>query len=225
MIQIAYDKKAAADFDAGVTDAVKRCNELINAWDEFMPFLRCDDLATFEQIVTAPGQMFDRLLIDNVRMTANKGLTPSPEQVALLFNIDRLNFYNLVEGKPIKIENCVPCQRARLKPGKQAISLAEYRRFAPYMMFDEGEFTVNTAAAADYKKRFEIYATTPAQVAVAEHYDNLAQLLNKHCADYPINNTDKERIARSLNLQLSEGISGNFLVNSEHVKNLILSIK
>ena len=26
MIQIAYDKKAAADFDAGVTDAVKRCN-------------------------------------------------------------------------------------------------------------------------------------------------------------------------------------------------------
>ena len=225
MIQIAYDKKAAADFDAGVTDAVKRCNELINAWDEFMPFLRCNDLTTFEQIVTAPGQMFDRLLIDNVRMTANKGLTPSPEQVALLFNIDRLNFYNLVEGKPIKIENCVPCQRARLKPGKQAISLAEYRRFAPYMMFDEGEFTVNTAAAADYKKRFEIYATTPAQVAVAEHYDNLAQLLNKHCADYPINNSDKERIARSFNLYLSEAISGNFMVNSEHLKNLIQAIQ
>lgn len=225
MIQIAYDKKAAADFDAGVTDAVKRCNELINAWDEFMPFLRCDDLATFEQIVTAPGQMFDRLLIDNVRMTANKGLTPSPEQVALLFNIDRLNFYNLVEGKPIKIENCVPCQRARLKPGKQAISLSEYKRYSAFMQFSEGEFTVNTAAAGEHKERFTIYATTPQQIAIAEHYDNLVQLLNLHCADYPINNTDKERIARSLNLQLSEGISGNFLVNSEHVKNLILSIK
>ena len=225
MIQIAYDKKAAADFDAGVTDAVKRCNELINAWDEFMPFLRCNDLTTFEQIVTAPGQMFDRLLIENVQMTANKGLKPSPQQVALLYDIDRMNFYNLVEGKPIRIENCVPCQRAKVKPGKQAISLSEYRRYAPYMIFSEGEFIVDTAAAADYKKKFEIYATTPAQVAVATHYDNLVKLLNKHCADYPINNSDKERIARSFNLYLTEAISGNFMVNAEYVKDLILSMK
>jgi hypothetical protein len=164
--------------------------------------------------------MFDQLLIDNVQMTANAGLKPSPQQVALLYDIDRMNFYNLVEGKPI-IENCAPCQRAKVKPGKQAISLAEYRRYAPYMIFSEGEFIVDTAAAADYKKKFEIYATTPAQVAVVEHYDNLVQLLNKHCADYPINNSDKERIAVALNLQLSKGITGDFITNSEYVKNLI----
>lgn len=221
MIKIYDDTKKAAEFDAALNNAVNRCNELINAWDEFMPFLRCNDLTTFEQIVTAPGQMFDRLLIENVQMTANKGLKPSAEQVALLYDIDRLNFYNLVEGKPIKIENCVPCQRAKVKPGKQAISLAEYRRYAPYMIFSEGEFIVDTAAAADYKKKFEIYATTPAQVAVVEHYDNLVQLLNKHCADYPINNSDKERIAVALNLQLSKGITGDFITNSEYVKNLI----
>ncbi len=221
MIKIYDDTKKAAEFDAALNNAVNRCNELINAWDEFMPFLRCNDLTTFEQIVTAPGQMFDRLLIENVQMTANKGLKPSAEQVALLYDIDRLNFYNLVEGKPIKIENCAPCQRAKVKPGKQAISLAEYRRYAPYMIFSEGEFIVDTAAAADYKKKFEIYATTPAQVAVVEHYDNLVQLLNKHCADYPINNSDKERIAVALNLQLSKGITGDFITNSEYVKNLI----
>jgi hypothetical protein len=89
------------------------------------------------------------------------------------------------------------------------------------MIFSEGEFIVDTAAAADYKKKFEIYATTPAQVAVVEHYDNLVQLLNKHCADYPINNSDKERIAVALNLQLSKGITGDFITNSEYVKNLI----
>ena len=221
MIKIYDDTKKAAEFDAGLNNAVQRCNELINIWNEFQPFARCSDVATFEQIVTAPGQMFDRLLIENVQMTANKGLKPSAEQVALLYDIDRLNFYNLVEGKPIKIENCAPCQRAKVKPGKQAISLAEYRRFAPYMIFSEGEFIVDTAAAADYKKKFEIYATTPAQVAVAEHYDNLVQLLNKHCADYPINNSDKERIAVALNLQLSKGITGDFITNSEYVKNLI----
>ena len=221
MIKIYDDTKKAAEFDAGLNNAVQRCNELINIWNEFQPFARCSDVATFEQIVTAPGQMFDRLLIENVQMTANKGLKPSAEQVALLYDIDRLNFYNLVEGKPIKIENCAPCQRAKVKPGKQAISLAEYRRFAPYMIFSEGEFIVDTAAAADYKKKFEIYATTPAQVAVVEHYDNLVQLLNKHCADYPINNSDKERIAVALNLQLSKGITGDFITNSEYVKNLI----
>ena len=221
MIKIYDDTKKAAEFDAGLNNAVQRCNELINIWNEFQPFARCSDVATFEQIVTAPGQMFDQLLIDNVQMTANAGLKPSPQQVALLYDIDRMNFYNLVEGKPIKIENCAPCQRAKVKPGKQAISLAEYRRYAPYMIFSEGEFIVDTAAAADYKKKFEIYATTPAQVAVVEHYDNLVQLLNKHCADYPINNSDKERIAVALNLQLSKGITGDFITNSEYVKNLI----
>jgi len=221
MIKIYDDRKGAADFDAALNNAVQRCNELIDIWHEFQPFARCSDVATFEQIAAAPGQMFDRLLIENVQMTANKGLKPSAEQVALLYDIDRLNFYNLVEGKPIKIENCAPCQRAKVKPGKQAISLAEYRRYAPYMIFSEGEFIVDTAAAADYKKKFEIYATTPAQVAVVEHYDNLVQLLNKHCADYPINNSDKERIAVALNLQLSKGITGDFITNSEYVKNLI----
>jgi len=225
MIKIYDDRKGAADFDAALTNAVNRCNELINIWHEFQPFARCSDVATFEQIAAAPGQMFDRLLIDNVQMTANAGLKPSPQQVALLYDIDRMNFYNLVEGKPIKIENCAPCQRAKVKPGKQAISLAEYRRYAPYMIFSEGEFIVDTAAAADYKKKFEIYATTPAQVAVATHYDNLVKLLNKHCADYPINNSDKERIARSFNLYLTEAISGNFMVNSEHLKNLIQTIQ
>lgn len=221
MIKIYDDTKKAAEFDAALNNAVNRCNELINIWHEFQPFARCSDVATFEQIAAAPGLMFDRLLIENVQMTANAGLKPSPEQVALLYDIDRLNFYNLVEGKPIKIENCAPCQRAKVKPGKQAISLAEYRRYAPYMIFSEGEFIVDTAAAADYKKKFEIYATTPAQVAVVEHYDNLVQLLNKHCADYPINNSDKERIAVALNLQLSKGITGDFITNSEYVKNLI----
>lgn len=221
MIKIYDDTKKAAEFDAGLNNAVQRCNELINIWHEFQPFARCSDVATFEQIAAAPGLMFDRLLIDNVQMTANAGLKPSPEQVARLYDIDRMNFFNLVEGKPIKIENCAPCQRAKVKPGKQAISLAEYRRYAPYMIFSEGEFIVDTAAAADYKKKFEIYATTPAQVAVVEHYDNLVQLLNKHCADYPINNSDKERIAVALNLQLSKGITGDFITNSEYVKNLI----
>ena len=221
MIKIYDDTKKAAEFDAGLNNAVQRCNELIDIWHEFQPFARCSDVATFEQIAAAPGQMFDQLLIDNVQMTANAGLKPSPQQVALLYDIDRMNFYNLVEGKPIKIENCAPCQRAKVKPGKQAISLAEYRRYAPYMIFSEGEFIVDTAAAADYKKKFEIYATTPAQVAVVEHYDNLVQLLNKHCADYPINNSDKERIAVALNLQLSKGITGDFITNSEYVKNLI----
>lgn len=220
MIKIYDDTKKAAEFDAGLNNAVQRCNELIDIWHEFQPFARCSDVATFEQIAAAPGQMFDQLLIDNVQMTANAGLKPSPQQVALLYDIDRMNFYNLVEGKPIK-ENCAPCQRAKVKPGKQAISLAEYRRYAPYMIFSEGEFIVDTAAAADYKKKFEIYATTPAQVAVVEHYDNLVQLLNKHCADYPINNSDKERIAVALNLQLSKGITGDFITNSEYVKNLI----
>jgi len=221
MIKIYDDTKKAAEFDAALNNAVNRCNELINIWHEFQPFARCSDVATFEQIAAAPGLMFDRLLIENVQMTANAGLKPSPEQVARLYDIDRMNFYNLVEGKPIKIENCAPCQRAKVKPGKQAISLAEYRRYAPYMIFSEGEFIVDTAAAADYKKKFEIYATTPAQVAVVEHYDNLVQLLNKHCADYPINNSDKERIAVALNLQLSKGITGDFITNSEYVKNLI----
>lgn len=226
MKKIYEDKKKAAEFETAVETTATRANQLIRIWDEFMPFIKCDNLEMFEKICAAPGLTFDRVLIDNVAMSAAGDLRPSPDQVAKLFNIDRINFYNLCEGRTVKLETCAPCQRAKVKPGKTAISLGEFRKYAQFLTFTErNEFIVNRAALDEYKKRFEIYATSPRQLAIYNHFEDLVQLLNLHCAEYPINNSDKERIAVALNLQLSKGITGDFITNSEYVKNLITAMQ
>jgi hypothetical protein len=172
----------------------------------------------FERLAADPGALFDRLLIDNVQLKAGAGLTADAEQVAKLFNIDRTNFLNLVAGRAVRIEDCAPCQRARVKAGKTAISLSEYNGYKPFLTFDEGDFIRNDAAADEYKKRFTTYATTAAQIAVVNLHTDLVKVLNDFDKKYVISNKDKQFIAKSLHLYLTEAISGSFMIDEIFIK-------
>lgn len=223
MIKVFTDHKAAADFQTRVEGAAQRSNDLLSIWHEFQPFHRCTDIETFEQIASAPGAMFDAVLIDAVQMTVKGGLKPSAEQVAKLYNIDRENFYNLCEGRAVKLETCAPCQRAKAKPGKTSISLAEFRKYEPYLIFDEGEFIINTETLEEHQKQYDFYATSPAQLNIVKHYDDLTAILNKHCSEYEVTDRVKETIATSFHLLLSNGISGDFVTDPEYIKNAIFN--
>jgi hypothetical protein len=220
MIKVFEDKKKAVEFDASIDSTINRCNELINIFHEFQPFKRIQTITDYELLAAAPGVLFDKLLIDNVQLKAT-GLTADPEQVATLFNIDRKNFMNLVAGRSVRIEDCQPCRRVgKIKPGQTAISLSEYLTYKPYMIFDEGEFIRNDAAADERKKDFTTYAVTPQQIAVVNHFSDLVKILNFHYDKYGIG-SEKKIIARGLHLYLTEADSGSFMIDEIFIKDNI----
>jgi hypothetical protein len=58
-----------------------------------------------------------------------------------------------------------------------------------------------------------------------KHFGDLVDILNRHSENYQLNNSQKQSIAGSLRLHLTEAISGQFMVNSETVKNEILKLR
>ncbi len=217
MIKVYEDKKKAVDFDASIDNCIDRCNQLIDIWHEFQPFKRITTVEDFEAVAEDPAKAFDQLLIESVQLKAS-GLTADPEQVAKLFSIDRTNYMNLVAGRSVRIDDCIPCQRAKVKAGKTAISLSEYESYKAFVTFDQGEFVRDYDATEDFKKRFTTYATTDAQIAVVNHFADLVRILNAHDAKYTISNKDKTVIAKALHLYLTQADHGEFMINELFIR-------
>ena len=199
------------------------CNFLINIFEEFQPFMRISSIEDFEILVADPGALFDNLLLENIEIKAAPGMAADPGQLAKLFNLERDAFLNVTAGKPVQIENCTPCQKMRLKPGQSAISLARYSAYKKYLVFTGGEFTINSDAIQQHEEAFDTYAETPQQLQTVSHYQDLVRILNEHDANYPIQSTHKELLTKIFNLHIEHPpYNGAFLINTEHLKNLIL---
>ena len=220
-ILIYSDKHKRATFEKAVIEVIEGCNELIEVFHSFQPFARVTTWEDFEKLVIDPEETFDNVIIANVNLNAGFGIKPDPATAAQLFNIDRPNYLNLVAGMPIQWDDCKPCQKAKIKKGKRAISFERYRTYSPFMRFDGGEFVANPEAIEDKLKSFDVYAVTEEQKAIYIHFTDLIEKLNVHATQYPLPDTAKENIARALNLQLSQGIAGHFVMNKQHVSNLI----
>lgn len=220
MIKVFEDKKRAVDFDNSIDNCIARCNELISIFHEFQSFMRINTASDFENLVDDPAALFDHLLVNNVQLTTSS-LKADPEQLAKLFNIDRPNYLNLVAGRAVRITDCLPCQRVKIKQGQMAISSSEYQTYKQFLIFAECEFIRNEVAIDERKKDFTTYATTEAQIKVVNLHSDLVKMLNEYCSKYPIGNGDKKIIAKALHLYLTQAESGDFMKNTEFLINEI----
>ncbi len=197
-ILIYTDRHKRATFEQSVNEAIADCNTLINIFEEFQPFMRIFSLEDAEILINEPGALFDHLLIQNIEIKAAPGMAADPGQLAKLFNLERDAFLNVTSGKPVQIENCSPCKKA------------------------EGEFTINEEAVRKHEEAFDTYASTPQQLQTVSHYHDLVRILNLHDAKYPIQSTHKEMLTKIFSLDIEHPpFNGAFLINSEHLKNLI----
>ena len=221
-IKIYTDRHKIVEFERSVNETIEASNSLIRIFEEFQPFMRINSVMDFETLVDDPGALYDHLLTTNVQFNATAGMKVDPGQLAKLFNLDRENFLNLTAGKPVQIENCTPCKKMRLKPGKAAISPERYAAYKAFMNFAEGEFTANEEAVRKHEEAFDTYASTPEQLQTVSHYHDLVQILNEHDAKFPIQSTHKEMLTKIFSLDIQHPpFNGAFLINSEHLKNLI----
>jgi|GEM_PF-1003218 hypothetical protein len=223
-ILIYTDNHKRATFEKAVNETIEGCNSLIEIYHTFIePFDRVASREEAEILIRDPEGTFDNALIANVNLSAGHGIKPDPKTAAQLFNIDRPNYLNLVAGFPIVWDDCKPCQKAKIKKGQRAISFERYRTYSPFMRFDGGEFVANPEAIEDKLKSFDVYAVTEEQTAVYNHYTDLITILNCHLEKYPLPDRTKEAIAKGLNLQLSQGVSGTFVMDKQYISHLIAS--
>ena len=110
-------------------------------------------------------------------------------------------------------------------PGRKAISKYQFDQYRDYLLFSAGIFTVNTEAVDADLDRFNVYATTPAEVALYEHFTGLVEILNKHDAMYTLPNPEKKTIANTLHLHLTEAYQGAFMLDVQYLSNEIGKLK
>lgn len=161
-ILISENSNATAQFDRELKDVLERTQSLIDAYHAFQSFERIETLQDLFDLLQDPAGEYDRVIIGATEMKAGN-LQPNPEQVALMFNLDRDKYMSLVSGRTT---------------GKKAISLTAFRQFEDYLLFEGGQLSLNQEAIEVKKKSFAIYATSPEQIEVYRYWNTVCATLN-----------------------------------------------
>lgn len=216
------DVKAEAAFIAGVKTTMDRANELADIFNSMQEWERLYSLDNFILLVTDPVSYFDMVMIQHLNTGTMGNGRPNPEALAQLFNIPRQSYVNMIQGNFDDDPGCIPCGKVKkLRKGKPVIQRDEFERYQAFLLFNSGSFRVNDTAIAEHAKSFETWAVTEGQLERVAHWESMIKMLNTHSELYPIASNVKQSIAKGLGLQLSEAISGSFMIDNETLKNLI----
>jgi len=221
---ISTDRNGIAEFQRAVQGTAEAANQLIQVYEAFQPWEKVTSLDQFTELVSDPKKYFDDTIVVNVHVTA-RGLTVDPEQAARLFNISRDLYNNAVSGMPLVMDDCPECQRAKVKPGKRAISKHEFSAYREYLIFSAGRFSVDQSKIDADLDKFSTYAESEEELSLYTLHHDLVNILNEYTSLYPISSTDRLAIKGALKLHLTNGGDGLFMVNTETLKNAINKLK
>ena len=201
-----------------------QADTLISYFETFQDLRQITTLAEFEGLVSDPLEYFDETLRDNVEMRMTGGREPEPSTLAKLFGYERDNYIAVISGLPVT-ENCGPCKSSRIvrRAGKPAITSTRWDAYKSYLTFTKSGFILNEAAIEKHCERFKTFAESESQRAIHKHFTDLVEILNSHADQYPLPDKVKEATAKAFNLGLSQGISGNFIIDKLFISNLIAS--
>jgi len=224
-ILISTDNNGIATFKKSVQSTADEANSLIELYTSFQPWQRITTVEDFITLVTNPADYFDSTLLANVEFKA-KGVTPDPGRLAELIGIHRAEFLNLCSGLNIPdTDNCPPCGKVRIKRGVRAISLYTFEQYRDYLLFTAGTFSVNQEAVDGSLDRFNAYAESPEEIEIYNLHFDFVKILNEFIRLYPISLTQTHAVKEAFRLHLTRGGEGDFVVNTETLKNAINKLK
>jgi len=223
-----YEEKSKKQEFLISCNAVKdKANELIQAYNEFQSWDLIKTISDFDELYSDPLGTFDKTLLENIDIKAKGNKTPDPAVLSALFQIDRPGYMVATgQSEPIKDVDCPDCAK---KPQsikvKNIRSNAEYNQFAGYLIFINGFFQLNNPAIDEYCDRFNIYAESPEQIALYEHWQSVCDILNAHDKKYVLSTSGKQSIAAVLKLQLSEATAGRFIIDNIRISEIVKYMK
>ena len=223
-VLITHDRNGAAAFRKEVAETADAATQLIQAYEAFQPWNKVKTIQDFIELVSDPKKAYDAAIIANIAITA-KGMTVDPAQAARLFNLHRDEYLNLVDGMPLTSDDCAPCRKVRVKPGRRAISKHTFESYQEYLTFTGTQFVVNETAVEAAMSQFDVYATTEQERGVVNDFTQLVETLNQWDKKYYIPDNAKEQLKKTFGLYLSQGSSGHFMMNPEAVIKSIQKLK
>ena len=223
-ILISTDNGRISEFKKAVTTTADAANNLIELYNTFNLWERIDTEEAFLKLVAEPKQYFDDTLLRNIQINTG-GKAPNPEVLASLVGVHRDEFLNATAGLPLTSDDCEPCRRAKIKPGKRAISKYQFDEYKSYLIFNSGQFTVDVAKVENSLDRFNFYISTEEEIAVYNLYHDTVRLLNQLTTLSPISTAQRETIKTALKLHLTRGGEGDFVVDPEALKSSINKLK
>jgi hypothetical protein len=198
-----------------------QANDLINVFESYQDLAEITTSAEFEQLVADPIGYYDEVLRTGLNLQTPGNRTPDPETLAKLFSYDRPNYKKSIQGMPIT-EDCEGCKTKKIvRKTKAAITSARWEAYRDYLTFTPSGFKLNEAEIEKHCERFKIFAESESQRAIHKHFTDLVEILNSHADQYPLPDRVKEATAKAFNLGLSQGISGDFIVDKQFISNLI----
>ena len=222
-ILITVDRNGISEFQKSVQGTCDAANSLISIFNEFQSYEVITAEAQFQMLLADPGSYFDEVLLRHVKLDTG-GRKPDPAVLASLVGLHRDEYLNAVAGLPLTSDDCPECQRAKVIPGRKAISKYQFDQYRDYLLFSAGIFTVNADAVDNSLDKFSTYATTPEEIERYALFNDLVQMLNRWDAVYPLGG-DKLEVKKIFGLHLSRGGEGDFMINPITLTNAIQSIK
>jgi hypothetical protein len=184
-ILIYDDVRKFRELEEAVQATCQGGNELIEIFESFQTWRVVKTLSDFQELVSDPIGTFDTLLIKNsgLNLQATGGLTPKPASLADLLNIDRVNYIALITGEKVgsDCKGCSKLPKIQKSELGSVMNSGTFARYRDYLLFNEKShrFIVNEVVLSEKKKDFQIFATTPDQIAVYNYWHELCDKLNE----------------------------------------------
>lgn len=222
-ILIFEDTGAKNQFIANCETTRDQANDLINVFESYQDLAEIKTIDQFAALVAGPITYYDEVLKEGLNLQTTGNRTPDPETLAKLFSYDRPNYTHAIQGLPIT-EECKGCKtKTIIRKTRAALTEPRFNAYKNYLSFTTKGFILNDEAIALHCERFKIFAESESQRVIHKHFTDLVEILNSHADQYPLPNSVKEATAKAFNLGLSQGISGNFVIDKQYISNLITS--
>jgi hypothetical protein len=209
------------DFIKSVNEMMQSANKLIQTYNSYQDFTKVTTLEDFETLHADPLGVFDKTIIEGCAIKSTSGKVPDPSVLSSLFKIDRAGYMAAIgQSEPIKEDDCPGCQKkAHSVRLKNIRSNAEYNVYSGYLFFIGGLFQLNNKAINDHCDTFNVYAESPEQIALYNHWQSVCDILNAHNNKYPMGSASRDQVSKALKLQqLNDKFIINQMALSEQIK-------
>jgi hypothetical protein len=222
-ILIYLDRGKKAEFIKSCNAVKDAANKLIQDYNSYQDFAVISTLEQFENLYSDPLSEFDKTVLENTDIKAKGNKQPDPETLCKLFQIDRPGYMAAIGiSEPLKDADCPDCaKKAQTVKVNRIKNNAVFYQYSEYFYFIEGSFILNDQAVNEHCDSFNIFAETPEQIALYQQWESLCDILNKHDKQYALSTSGKQQIAAALKLQLSEAISGKFIIDNMRISEII----